>query len=74
MNGYMASTHTSPNDFVAAWKKLEPYRVAVPLDTDELTADFLFSNFRIALAILEARLHNPRTPPPDAWRPQLPAQ
>ena len=56
MEGYIDSTHTSPRDFVAAWKKLEPYRVAVPVETDPLTAQLLFSSFKIALAILEARL------------------
>jgi hypothetical protein len=61
MEGYIDSTHTSPRDFVAAWKKLEPYRVAVPVETDPLTAQLLFSSFKIALAILEARL--PSIPP-----------
>jgi hypothetical protein len=56
MEAYMHSTHTSPTEFLAAWKKLEPYRVAVPVETDPLSAQFLFSSFRIALAILEARL------------------
>jgi hypothetical protein len=56
MEAYIDSTHTSPRDFVAAWKKLEPYRVAVPVETDPLTAQLLFSSFKIALAILEARL------------------
>lgn len=56
MGDYIASTHTNPRDFVTAWKRLEPYRVAIPVDSDDLTADFLFSNFKIALAILEARL------------------
>jgi hypothetical protein len=56
MEGYIDSTHTSPRDFVAAWKKLEPYRVAVPVETDPVTAQLLFSSFKIALAILEARL------------------
>jgi hypothetical protein len=56
MEGYIDSTHTSPRDFVAAWKKLEPYRVAVPVETNPLTAQLLFSSFKIALAILEARL------------------
>jgi hypothetical protein len=60
MEGYIDSTHTSPRDFVSAWKKLEPYRVAVPVETDPLTAQLLFSSFKIALAILEARL--PSTP------------
>lgn len=74
MDSYIASTRTSPSDFVATWKRLEPYRVAVPLNTDELTADFLFSNFKIALAILETRLNTPQPVAPAAWRPQLPGQ
>ena len=74
MDEYMASTHTSPRDFIAAWKKLEPYRVAVPLGTDDLTASFLFSNFKIALTILERLLDTPPPAAPDAWRPRLPAQ
>jgi hypothetical protein len=74
MNSYMVSSRTAPSDFIATWKKLEPYRVAVPLDTDELTGEFLFSNFKIALAILEARLHTPQPAVPDAWQPQLPGR
>ena len=63
MEAYMDSTRTSPTDFLAAWKKLEPYRVAVPVETDPLSAQFLFSSFKIALAILEARLvHHPKAP------------
>jgi len=56
MEAYRNSTRINPTDFLAAWKKLEPYRVAVPVDTDPLSAEFLFSSFKIALAILEARL------------------
>jgi hypothetical protein len=56
MEAYMDSTRTRPADFLTAWKKLEPYRVAVPVETDPLSAQFLFSSFKIALAILEARL------------------
>src|SRR6202167_30846 len=59
MEAYMASTHTSPADFLTAWKGLEPYRVAVPVESDPLSAQFLFSSFKIALVILESRL-NPR--------------
>lgn len=72
MEAYIASTQTAPRDFVTAWKKLEPYRVAVPVDSDALTSDFLFSNFKIALAILQARLNTPRRAAPDAWLHQLP--
>lgn len=57
LEAYMASTHTSPTDFIAAWKGLEPYRVAVPVESDPLAAQFLFSTFKVALAILESRLH-----------------
>jgi hypothetical protein len=74
MDEYIASTHTNPGDFVAAWKRLEPYRVALPVDTDALTTDFMLSNFKIALAILEARLDNPRKGAPGAWPHRLPAQ
>lgn len=56
LEAYMASTHTSPTDFVTAWKGLEPYRVAVPVESDPLAAQLLFSSFKIALAILESRL------------------
>ena len=59
METYMASTHTSPVDFLNAWRGLEPYRVAVPVESDPLAAQFLFSSFKIALAILESHL-NPR--------------
>jgi hypothetical protein len=59
MQAYMASTHTSPADFLTAWRGLEPYRIAVPVEIDPLSAQFLFSSFKIALAILESRL-NPR--------------
>jgi hypothetical protein len=60
MEAYMASTHTSPAEFLTAWRGLEPYRVAVPVESDPLSAQFLFSSFKIALAILESRL-NPRS-------------
>ena len=59
LEAYMASTRTSPTDFVTAWKGLEPYRVAVPVESDPLSAQLLFSSFKIALAILEARLRPP---------------
>jgi len=66
MEGYISSTHTSARDFVTAWKKLEPYRVAVPVETDPVTAQLLFSSFKIALAILEARLASAAPPQPTA--------
>jgi hypothetical protein len=55
LESYASSTHTNPRDFIATWKKLEPYRVTVPVETEPLSAELLFSNLKIALAILESR-------------------
>jgi hypothetical protein len=57
MEAYMGSSRTMPGDFLGMWRGLEPYRVAVPMGTDPVAAGFLFSNFRVALAILDARLN-----------------
>jgi len=64
---YVESTRTAPGDFIAAWKNLEPYRVAVPAATDPLASDFLCSNIRIALAVWESRLDGHLLRKPDAW-------
>jgi hypothetical protein len=74
LGGYIDSTHTEPQDFIATWKKLEPYRVAIPVKTDELSANFLFSNLKIALAVLQARLGNHPKAAPDALRLPSPGQ
>src|ERR1700683_4131021 len=74
MEAYMNSARTRPNDFLGMWRGLEPYRVAVPVGTDTLSAGLLFSNFRVALAILDARLHDHRVQEQGAWPPQSPVQ
>lgn len=56
IEGYMLSAGIDCSDFISSWKKLEPYRVAVPVETEPLAAELLFCNLRTALAILEARL------------------
>lgn len=56
MEAYVDSSHTPPADFVSTWRDIEPYRVAIPMDTDSFSVQFLFSNFRIALAIVEEHL------------------
>jgi hypothetical protein len=66
LEGYMASSQSRPEDFVAVWKGLEPYRVAVPIETDPFAAEFLFSNFKVALAIVEERLEKALRSRPDA--------
>ena len=65
LESYMALTETEPAEFIYAWKELAPYRVAVPLGTDSLLVEFLFSNLKIALAILEHQ-HSPHPAPVSA--------
>jgi hypothetical protein len=55
MESYMESVQLSTDTFIAAWKKLEPYRVTVPVESDPLATEFFFANLRTALAILETR-------------------
>jgi hypothetical protein len=62
LKAYMRSTGTGADDFLRTWRELEPYRVAVPVGTDSLVAQFLFSNLKVALAILEHQ--NSRVPEP----------
>jgi hypothetical protein len=52
---YMKSSREEPAAFLNAWQKLEPYRVAIPLEVDPTIAELFVSNVKIALAIL--RLH-----------------
>jgi hypothetical protein len=70
VEAYMDSARTHPRDFLGMWKGLEPYRVAVPAGSDPLAAGFLFSNFRVALAVLDARLNVRPEAEPGASRPQ----
>ena len=62
MEDYMASVHLSADKFIIAWKKLEPYRVTVPVESDPLATEFLFANLRTALAIVEMRQAHPPSP------------
>ena len=66
LEAYVDSTHAARVDFIAAWQGLEPYRVAIPVDTDAVSAEFFFSNLKIALAILQSRLRARRAVRPDA--------
>jgi hypothetical protein len=71
MESYMRSTQTLPVDFLGMWRGLEPYRVAIPVGGDPLATEFLFSNFRIALAILDERLRDRQQGEPAASQPPL---
>lgn len=64
LQAYIAATQSEPREFIVAWKGLKPYQVAVPVEADPLSADFLCSNLKIALAILESRFLPPRAGAP----------
>ncbi len=55
LEGYMRSAGIGPGEFFISWRKLQPYRVAIPVETEPLSGEFLFCNLKAALAILEAR-------------------
>jgi hypothetical protein len=72
LEAYLKSTRVAAGDFIAAWKGLEPYRVAVPVGIDSLSSELVFSNLKVALAILEQRLM--ARPKPGASLHPLPVQ
>jgi len=52
---YLHSVGADPGETLRAWDKLEPYRVAIPVDSDALTAALFSANVKLALAIVEFR-------------------
>ena len=72
LEAYLKSTRVAAGDFIVAWKGLEPYRVAVPVGIYSLSSELVFSNLKVALAILEERLMV--RPKPGASLRPLPVQ
>jgi hypothetical protein len=69
---YADNSRASLSEFIGAWRELQPYRVAIPAGADSLSSELLFSNLKIALAILETRLMAPWVGKPSASpRPSL---
>jgi hypothetical protein len=48
---YLDCSHESPAEVLRTWQKLEPYRVAIPLEVNPAVARLFLSNVRLALAI-----------------------
>lgn len=63
IEGYMRTAGIAANEFLTSWRKLEPYRVAVPVETAALSGEFLFCNLKTALAILEFRQYSAQQAP-----------
>lgn len=56
---YVQSTRLPLYQVVHAWKQLQPYRIAIPLECSPLTARFFATNVMAALEILETRQADP---------------
>jgi hypothetical protein len=52
---YLESTRVPLPEVVRAWRRLEPYRVTIPVESDPVTARFFAANVKAALAVLESR-------------------
>ena len=52
---YLNSSHECPTDVLRVWQKLEPYRVAIPVEVNPAVARLFLSNVRLALAIWRFR-------------------
>jgi hypothetical protein len=63
---YMDAARERPRTFLDTWQRLEPYRVAIPLDADPTAADLFISNIKFALAVLRRRLPKPTDHPQGA--------
>lgn len=55
LDRYVVSTRERPEDLLTAWATLEPYRVAIPMDSAPLAAKLFTSNLGVAVAVLLAR-------------------
>jgi hypothetical protein len=52
---YVSSSRQSREEVLQVWQKLEPYRVALPVDVNIAVAQLFVSNIKLALAILLQR-------------------
>jgi hypothetical protein len=55
LEAYLNSSHEVPEDVLRTWQKLEPFRVAIPVDVNPAMARLFLSNIRLALAIWRHR-------------------
>jgi hypothetical protein len=52
---YLSASHENREEILRAWQKLEPYRVALPVNVNVALAQLFVSNIKLALAILRRR-------------------
>jgi hypothetical protein len=52
---YLNSSHESPVEILRTWQKLEPYRVAIPVEVNPAVSRLFLSNVKLALAVWRLR-------------------
>ena len=52
---YFESSHDGAGEILRMWQKLEPYRIAIPVEVNPAVARLFLSNVRLALAIWRSR-------------------
>lgn len=63
LENYLRSSRESPREVLRIWQKLEPYRIAIPMEANPAVARLFLSNIRLALAIWRLRQErNPTCP------------
>lgn len=65
MQIYFESSHEAQADLLRAWRRLEPYRIAIPLGVNATAAALYISNVKLALAVL------PRLPEQAPFHPSV---
>jgi hypothetical protein len=71
VESYVRLSHEAPTEFIRAWQELEPYRVAVPMETDSTMVQLFLSNIRIALEVLKFRQGQSQVCQPASSQPPL---
>ena len=74
LEAYVHGSPESQNEFLRAWRELEPYRVAIPMDVDPVAAQLLLSNIKLSLEVLRIRQKRSSSNPSSAWRLPSPAR
>ncbi len=52
---YFETSHDGTGEILRMWQKLEPYRIAIPVEENPAVARLFLSNVRLALAIWRSR-------------------
>jgi hypothetical protein len=63
---YVNVSREAPDGLIHAWRELEPYRVAIPMEMDATMVQLFLSNIKLALEVLELRQKLSRESPPTA--------